>query len=105
MFSLRVNSRADVVIEWEWHFCLRTSHLDGCDREDRLGDSPRRTVRRTAPDAPDAVLIADAADLALGGRAFGSQQNRSAESRPRRSCETKPLFLAWAKRSFARGNR
>jgi hypothetical protein len=38
-------------------------------------------------------------------RAFGSQQNRSAESRPRRSCETKPLFLAWAKRSFARGNR
>src|ERR1700741_3451621 len=31
-----------------------------------LGDSPRRSVRRSAHDAPDAILIADAADLAVG---------------------------------------
>jgi hypothetical protein len=32
----------------------------------RSSDTPRRSLRRTAHDPPDAILIADAADLAVG---------------------------------------
>jgi hypothetical protein len=38
-------------------------HSTDCNREDRLGDIPRRSVRRTAPDG---ILIANTADLAVG---------------------------------------
>jgi len=46
--------------------CAVRRHSTDCNREDRLGDIPRRSVRRTAPDAPDAILIANTADLAVG---------------------------------------
>jgi len=35
-------------------------------REHRLSDIPRRSIRRTAHDASDAVLVTNAADLAVG---------------------------------------
>jgi hypothetical protein len=50
-----------------WLIKRGPTSLDGSNREDRLGNIPRRSVRRTAHDAPTPHLIADAADLAVGG--------------------------------------